>query len=310
MIAARRIHANAGVIVIAALACWGCGRSKPPGPPAPPAKEAPGSASVVPSSPPAEIAVKRVAWGSDPSDPGAAFWKDVPEALVPVLPQAIAQPMHLSPAVSVLGVRAVHDGETLAVRLEWEDPTQSYVLASDQFGDEVAIQFPLAPAAGQAPSPMMGHAGAPVRIFQWRSTLQWELQNGMPTIQALYPNAVVDFYPGSLLAGQVAASYSTGRAVGNPVAQPRLLSPVVTQVAEGWGSLTDAPAQVGGGRGIWKEGRWHVTITQPLAQGESATDGLHPGMTTVIGFAVWDGGKDEVGSRKGWASWVPLRIGA
>jgi hypothetical protein len=35
---------------------------------------------------------------------------------------------------------------------------------------------------------------------------------------------------------------------------------------------------------------------------------LLPGDRTVAGFAVWEGGNREVGSRKAWAPWLPLVI--
>jgi DMSO reductase family type II enzyme heme b subunit len=176
----------------------------------------------------------------------------------------------------------------------------------DRFGDQVAVQFPADPASEVQPMPMMGHVGAPVRILQWRAVLQHELQHGAPTIKDLYPNAVVDLYPDRLLSGEEVRPYAGGRGLGNPVSRPRALSPVVSHVAHGWGSLTATFDQEAGGRGVWRDGRWHVVITYPLAH-EGRT-GLRGGSASVAAFAVWDGGQREVGSRKAWTPWVPLQL--
>jgi len=53
---------------------------------------------------------------------------------------------------------------------------------------------------------------------------------------------------------------------------------------------------------------WHVVITRPLAgDGESSVP-LVAGASTHLALAVWDGEQGEVGSRKAWATWVPLEV--
>jgi hypothetical protein len=250
----------------------------------------------------------RVPLGADLRDPDAAIWRRVPDARVVLQAQNVATPTNPKPAVTELRVRTAHDGEIVAFRMVWSDGTESAVTTVDRFGDQVAVQFPLDPGAKGQPSPMMGHGGTPVRILQWRSVLQHELTHGRPTTKDLYPNAVSDLYPDRLLSGEVAAPYTGGRAVGNPVSEPRLLSPVVTHVAEGFGSLTAAPDQPANGSGVWRSNRWSVTITHPFARAAESPHGLKPGLQTFIGFAVWEGGHREVGSRKAWTAWIPFEI--
>lgn len=281
----RKYHA-AAVLAISLLAA-GCGAAPPVGGP---------------------VSAVRVDAGSRLDDPDARFWRDVPETRVEMMAQTFVAPMQPEPATSLLRVRAAHDGDLLAFRIEWEDPTEDFITAVDRFGDQVAVQFPAQYNGGALPNPMMGHDGTPVRIMQWRAVLQHELEHGAPAIQDLYPNAVVDLYPDRLLAGELAAPYTGGRSVGNPVSRPRLLSPVVTQIAEGWGTLTDSWDQPAGGAGVWRSGRWSVVITVPFTPASRGDHALVPGLETSIGFAVWDGGRQEVGSRKAWAPWLPLRI--
>jgi DMSO reductase family type II enzyme heme b subunit len=253
-----------------------------------------------------EVRVVRAPDTARLEDPDAPFWANVPEAQLPTLPQVVVAPMRPQPAIGEVRVRASHDGQFLAIRIEWADPAPDIDTVVDRFGDQVAVQFPADPDSEVQPMPMMGHIGAPVRILQWRAVLQHELRHGSPTITDLYPNAVADMYPDRLLSGEEALAYAGGRSLGNPVSRPRVLSPIVSHVAAGWGSLTATFDQEAGGNGVWRDGRWHVVITYPLAT--AGRTGLRAGRESVVAFAVWDGGEREVGSRKAWTSWIPMHL--
>lgn len=65
-----------------------------------------------------------------------------------------------------LGLQALHNGESVAFRLEWECGTRSDSGAdNDQFADAAALLFPLSESAPL----MMGTEGAPVNIWHWRA---------------------------------------------------------------------------------------------------------------------------------------------
>jgi DMSO reductase family type II enzyme heme b subunit len=53
---------------------------------------------------------------------------------------------------------------------------------------------------------------------------------------------------------------------------------------------------------------WHVVITTPMATESANSPRFEPGGSSVAAFAVWEGGSREVGSRKAWSSWVPLKF--
>lgn len=72
--------------------------------------------------------------------------------------------------------------------------------------------------------------------------------------------------------------------------------------------MTVKPEQHADGWGIWNEGTWRVAITHPLTTESENDPDLAPGHDTQAAFAVWDGGNGEVGSRKAWTAWVPLRL--
>ena len=241
-------------------------------------------------------------------DPAAAFWDTVPAFRVQMLPQTVTTPANPKPAVNTLTVRAAHNGGWIAVRVEWEDPTPSQRIVIDQFGDQVAVEFPVAYKPDALPSPMMGNPGGRVDIWQWRAAFQRDLDQGEPGVRDLYPNTLVDVYPDEVLRVTDARAYTGALGVDNLVSHPRG-SPVLEQTAEGFGTLTALPEdQDADGRGFWKDGKWYVVITHPMTSYSKNNARFAEGGETVAAFAVWEGGNREVGARKAWSSWVPFRL--
>ncbi len=248
----------------------------------------------------------RVAGAGPIRDPSALVWRHARPVKVAMLPQTVALPQKPDAAVKELTVRVVHNGGWIAFLIEWRDPTLSNKIVLDNFGDQVAVQLPLDPR-GAVPSPMMGNAGGRVNIMQWRAAFQKDLDLGPPTVQDLYPNAWADVYPDELLGASDARPYTGALGLENPISRG-VATPVLDQMAEGWGSMTVKPDQHAVGRGEWKEGVWRVVISRPMVSDDVNGPRLAPGDRTVAGFAVWEGGNREVGSRKAWAPWVPLVI--
>jgi len=239
-------------------------------------------------------------------DLNAAFWEQAPAVAVTTQPQTIANPQNPSPAIGELSVRAAHNGQWLAYLIEWADPTKNDRIVVNEFGDQVAVEMPVKFAPGDTPNPMMGAPGERVNIMQWRAAFQHDIDTNAvdgPKPTDLYPNMHVDVYPDEVLRATDARAYMGAVGVDNPISRPKN-SPVLEQMAEGFGSLTVLPEQHADGKGVWANGRWRVVITRPLAAGDAYSPSLKPGDETLAAFAVWDGGSKEVGSRKAWANWV------
>jgi len=240
-------------------------------------------------------------------DPEAAFWKGVNAVQVTMIPQIVTTPMNLNAAIKSLIVKAAHNGQWLAILMQWNDPTKNDHIMLDGFGDQVAVELPVHYMKDALPSPMMGNPGGLVNIWQWRAAFQHDIEHGEPQLLELYPNTQADLYPDQVLRAIDARPYMGALGVDNPVSRPKQ-SPVLDQEAEGWGTMTVHPEQNADGRGIWKDGVWRVVITHPLVTPSEHHLRIQPGTETVIAFAVWDGGNREVGSRKAWSAWVPLKL--
>jgi len=239
--------------------------------------------------------------------PEADFWSRAPETRVAMLPQNIVNPKIAGAAVKELRVRAVHNGQWFAFRIEWADASRSDRIVVDNFGDQVAIELPVTYDKNAPPSPMMGNPGGRVAILQWRAAFQRDLDQGEPKITDLYPYAHTDVYPDQVLRATDVRPYMGAVGLDNPISHPNR-TPVLDQMAEGWGTMTVKPVQHADGIGAWRQGRWRVVIAHPLASGDENDMQWRAGSESIAAFAVWDGGAREVGSRKAWSNWVTIRI--
>jgi hypothetical protein len=241
------------------------------------------------------------------SDPDAPYWRRAPAATVEMQPQVFATPFNGTPAVAELKVRAVHSEHWLAFLIEWQDPTKSDVLRADAFGDQVAVQMPVVHKKDVVPNPMMGGPEERVMILQWRAAFQRDIDVGDHDIRALYPNAHIDVYPDEVLRVSDARAYAGAVGLDNPISHPKR-TPVLDQMAEGFGSMTVKAEQHADGRGVWRDGLWRVAITHPLATESESDPHLRAGDESLVAFAVWEGGAREVGARKAWSNWLTLRL--
>jgi hypothetical protein len=242
---------------------------------------------------------------AEAADPGASVWHGVGERRVALLPQQLAPPMLGAAGIAAMAVRAVHDTDTLAFRLAWPDASKDDLDGVRRYHDAVAIMLPT--VAGPAPAITMGGKGAPVHILQWRATWQRDL-DGKTGVDQIYPRVVHDVMPDDVLPPAVAAEYWVGRKAGNPLSQTKRTTPVEQVVAEGFGSTTHVAATDAHGRGLHEDGGWTVAITVPRAR-PGLGDALSDAGPWSVAFAVWLGDRENRGSRKHYADWIPLRLG-
>jgi Fe-S-cluster-containing dehydrogenase component len=183
-----------------------------------------------------------------------------------------------------------------------------------QYSDAAAVEFPVR-AEGAPPPVMMGAKGDPVHMFHWRAQYQRDKEKGKPTMRDLYPNMTVDAYPleyadqGSLRTPTEGAreQYSPGVAVGNPQSYGK--TGVDEVVAEGFATSSVQEGHGSAGEAVWANDEWVLVISRRLViEGGSS---VAAGRKTFMGFAVWQGGAAEVGSRKAVTmAWTPLSVEA
>ncbi|MEK6706029.1 MAG: ethylbenzene dehydrogenase-related protein [Bdellovibrionota bacterium] len=241
------------------------------------------------------------------------IWNKAREESVVLMAQPMVIPRPATTTTALLKVRAVHDGKWIAFLLKWTDAEKSEAGRLGQFSDGVAIEFPV--KDNNAPPPVfMGVKDNPVHIFQWRAQYQLDKERGMRTIADLYPNMSVDMYPmefkdpGKLsgLTEEKRDMFSSGKAAGNPQSYAKKKG-VEEIFAEGFGTSAVSASVEAAADGRWADGEWSVVIARPLKRENGSI--LDVGKSSYVGFAVWQGGKDEVGARKSVTmSWLPIQV--
>jgi complex iron-sulfur molybdoenzyme family reductase subunit gamma len=110
-------------------------------------------------------------------DPQAVAWAEAEELAVDMLPTAIAlQPTEYIQKtyenrtygeVTSVKVRCLHNGDSMLIRIEWEEPSPSVALDDvNAFADGCGVLFPV---AGDAVITEMGSVSQPVNAWHWRA---------------------------------------------------------------------------------------------------------------------------------------------
>jgi hypothetical protein len=247
-------------------------------------------------------------------NPGNRTWRRAQPLLVSLAPQQIVAPQLRAASVPEIVVRALFNGEQLAVQAEWSDAERDSTESTARFRDSMAVMLPLDPAAGTVPPILMGAPGAPVRILHWKASWQVDRDRGFQDVDASYPRWFNDVYPGHPelaargLTGEVADAYDVARAAGNPLSLRDRTTSVEDLVAEGFGTLTTRPQQAARGHGVHGRRGWRVAIELPA--GDADGPRLQPGGRLPIAFAVWDGSARQVGGRKHFTDWITIDLPA
>jgi hypothetical protein len=258
------------------------------------------------------VVARYVSAGLGDIAPDGAVWRDAPEMTVSLLTQDLTDPKLAETTLPEIRVKALSDDLSVAFRIEWEDATPDTIDEDDLFADAVAIQLPPA-SGGTVPDPTMGQADKPVHIHLWKASYEGGAALDDWDLRQTHPNATVDHYPFDAAkegdSEKLTRQYTVALAAGNRLVRDRRGS-VDDLIAHGFGTLTHMPIQASRGWSQWKDGRWSVVISRPLAEpGWPGGAGLAAGQTTFVAFAVWDGGSDQAGSRKMRSIWVPLELG-
>lgn len=279
------------------------------------------TAAAIAEGSPTLIRVVKAAGKLTSDDPLAPAWKAAPATRVPMLPQNMAMPTSDTMAVSAVSVQAMTDGDKITFRLVWDDAAPDMNVDSGRFCDAVAIQFPLTPGA----APMMGFRNMKVQILHWKALWQKDVDEHFQDVQDLHPNYWADLYwfaepiadamtgkaqysvPGSF-ANPFSHQWFIAQQSGNSMADFHRKIPVEELVAEGFGTLTHQKQSETTGRGIWRDGKWNVVFTRPLATTDKLDYQFAPGAKGQTAFAVWEGAAGNVGARKQWTNWVDFEV--
>lgn len=243
-----------------------------------------------------------------PDDPDDVGWRSASEQTIELGPQDMVLPQKLAAAVTTMRVRALHDGQRIGFRLEWDDPdVNDLTIRVDDFRDACAVL--LLPAGADVALRPMGSATTPATLLHWKADWQRDIDHGRQGLDAVYPNRSIDVYPivWNVAPGDVdvesyvdagATEWLPGVHVGNPISATQRTTPVEKAIAYGFSTTTTAPTQDALGRGIRTSSGWRVIITKPLTAADDGEAAIRTGSVATCAFAVWSGNAHDAGSRK------------
>ncbi len=227
-----------------------------------------------------EVVAARRIDGELPASPDDSAWNAINASFIPLVGQIIQEPRWFAPTVDGLWVRALHNDEELALRVDWHDPSQSpdpdwldwqkwvagtMAPAQDSsqaalLPDQLLVQFPVTiPTGRERPYFLFGDSRRPVYIWHWQSDPDRASEN---------------------------------RATGLSTLKP---------LSAGAETLTSAA--------VWDRGEWRVQFRRRLASEDSTTLlEFRPGIAIPIAFFAWDGSNGESGTRAAVSSWYGIYL--
>ncbi|MFQ5417223.1 MAG: ethylbenzene dehydrogenase-related protein, partial [Myxococcota bacterium] len=209
-------------------------------------------------------------------------------------PQVISPP-HGGGSTSSVSLRATHDGEEIAFRLQWADSSADRGVGVNTFRDAAAIGFPVGRPT-VPPSPFMGDTDHPVVIWQWAADFDADAE-GKSRFGSRYPHSEgVWIFPQDL-------------AVRRQVRGWRGANPVIEYIARGFGTLTPRIDTSINGASDYSDGRWSVVLRRTLSTSREQDPVFVPGEASSLILAVWNGEKEEVNGRKSVIyQWIPATL--
>jgi mono/diheme cytochrome c family protein len=236
--------------------------------------------------------------GAVPSSPDDSAWANVERFYIPLVGQIIVKPRWFAPAVDGVWVQALHNGEELAVRLSWNDPSRSPAAewaewrASVQNVMEPKEDVAGASAASTAAAPPAGQA-APVAATQAVATL---------------PDVIAVQFPRRMPSGMERPYFLMGNA-REPVYVWRWQSQpegAAEMLGRGMGRLDPLPggANALSAQSVFDEGQWRVVLRRSIAAADTANAISFPGQQPVpMAVFAWDGDNGETGTRGAISTW-------
>jgi DMSO reductase family type II enzyme heme b subunit len=94
-------------------------------------------------------------------DPDDDIWKNTKPVRFQLFGQVIILPRHFTPSVEDVLLKAINNGNEIAILIQWDDPTET----TDSLPDKLAIQMPVELEKREKPFFFMGNDDNPVNLW-------------------------------------------------------------------------------------------------------------------------------------------------
>jgi mono/diheme cytochrome c family protein len=196
-------------------------------------------------------------------------------------------------------VSARHDGEHLALRVRWRDPSGDERLFSDLASpDAVALQLSASPVP---PLFGMGSDEEPTNIWHWKALRLSEVDGALDLLETV-PHGEARPWRGKAR-------------LDVPVYHPLASVPPASETVESLQAtgVGDVETRHGGdlhvsARPVWNDGQWTVLFVRSLSARAEGEIELEPGRGVSIAVAAWNGSAGDRGGQKSISIWHGLEL--
>lgn len=279
--------------------------------------------SLAPEEPPVVREVVRAGRveGGLPGSVDDAAWEGAERFYVPLVGQVIARPRWFSPTVDGVWVQALHDGEELAMRLVWHDPSESPDPDWEEWRTKVlALMAPAdEPGAGAAGDSAAGPART--SVAETATTPPATAADGADTTaavsassEAAYPDALVIQFPRALPEGMERPYFLMGDD-RDPVylwrweSGARTANELLARGLARYEPLGGAQPGAVTAEAVFDQGEWRLMLRRTMdAQGLEDRLGFEAGRAIPMALFAWDGSNGETGAQGAIGSWYFLYL--
>ncbi len=220
------------------------------------------------------------------------LWNHAESFYIPLGGQILAPDKAPHPTVQDVSVKALHNGDSIAIYLHWDDPSVDPILKT-------------LTAVEESPPP-------PLPLALRADAGEEDPPEAAPEPQE-FPDSIAVQFPVQLKPGGVKPYFLNGDA-NNPVNLWKWTSyPLKTLEMNARGLTQWSPQPESGqaltSNAVFEFGRYHLVIHRTLNTPNFSDDIQFPiGQPVPVAFNVWDGSQAETGSKKAVSSWFEMLL--
>lgn len=230
--------------------------------------------------------------GDLPTAAGDSAWSQAERFYIPLVGQIVVKPRWFAPTVDGVWVQALHNGQELALRLTWHDPSKSPDPEWNEWQQRVT--------AFMEPHEAPGDAQAPAA-----------LPPETPSAAAALPDMLVVQFPKSIPTGMERPYFLMGSSP-KPVYLWKWQSDTnaaVEAAGKGFGNVQPFASSQLTGTATFDQGEWRLVLRRPLASADSVERlSFRPGVAIPMAVFAWDGNNGEGGTRGSISTWYYIYL--
>jgi mono/diheme cytochrome c family protein len=238
--------------------------------------------------------------GNLPTTPDDSAWNRAERFYIPLVGQIVLKPRIFAPTVDGVWVQALHNGQEVALRVIWHDPSKSPDPVWNEWQQKITAFMQPHEGEGAAPAAAPTGAAAPAQA------------PAPAAAAAAIPDMLVVQFPPTIPTGMERPYFLMGTS-SKPVYLWKWQSDnnaVVEAAGRGFGNIQPfGGAQQLTGSSVFDQGEWRLVMRRPLVSSDSANRlTFRTGVAIPMALFAWDGNNGESGRRGSISTWYYIYL--